>query len=291
MKKYWFGMLSVLLMLFQLSMLSVSAGEIQIYDEGNRLQAEEFTDIAERLQQCADSTEMNIIIILGTENRSDMIIESLADSTYDQLYGNKTDGLCYYLDLSGSSPYDYLSTSGLAQFYYTNAQNNNRINQIYSAVDKYLYPVGSEDVWGALHEFADQLDLFYEAGIPEQYYIYDDVYHEYYHVEDGKIITTQNKPYISTKNILMGTVLGLLIGIIIAAIFSTVTKSRYRFISSVSPTNYLNKKSVRYTEQSDRFIRERTTKTHISQSSGGSHGHHSGGGHSHGGHGGGGHHR
>lgn len=294
MKKYLICLMTTLLMILACSGISASAAGLQLFDEGNYLSTDDFVTAAERLQEAADNVNMNVVVILGKDARSEITIESMADSTYDRLYGNKTDGICLYIDLSGvTHPYDYISTSGMAQFYYTNSSESNRVEQIHYAIDKYLYPVGREDVPGALQAFADQLENYYEIGIPDRYWIYDDVYHEYYHIENGEIITTSYKPYLNTGNLIFGGILGLILGLIVSAIVKASIKAKYKFIYELSPTNYLNKKTVRYTEQSDRFIRERTTKTHVSSSSGSrsSGGHHSSGGHSHGGHGGGGHHR
>ena len=286
--------LSAWFMMLILTVMPASAAEMQIYDEGNRLNPEEFVEVAERLNEAAENVNMNVIAILGNEARSDTTIESMADSVYDQLYGNKTDGICIYIDLSSAAhPYDYISTSGLAQFYYTNSRESNKVASMLYSVETYLYPIGSEDAVGALKEFANQLENYYEIGIPDRYWIYDDLYHEYYHVENGKVITTATKPYIDRGKLIMGGMMGLFIGILAAGITSAAVKAKYKFIYQISPTTYLNKKTVNYIEQSDRFIRERTSKTHVSSSSGGRSGgsHHSGGGHSHGGHGGGGHHR
>ena len=295
MKKYIIAFVSVLFMILHFCMLPASAVEIQIYDEGKRLSSEKFVEVAERLNEAAENINMNVVAILGSEYRSETTIESMTDSVYDQLYGNKTDGICIYIDLSPvQHPYDYISTSGLAQFYYTNSEQSNRIDSMLYSVEKYLYPIGSEDVSGALKEFANQLEDYYEIGIPDRYWVYDDLYHEYYHVENGQVITTSSKPYINMGNVVMGGIIGLIIGLCAAAITSASIKAKYKFMYQISPTTYLNKKTVHYIEQSDRFIRERTTRTHVSSSSGGKSGggsHHSGGGHSHGGHGGGGHHR
>ena len=295
MKNYIIALMSVLCMVLCFSAVPASAAEMQIYDEGNRLTSEEFVEVAERLNEAAENIHMNVVAILGNQQRSDTTIESMADSVYDQLYGNKTDGICLYIDLSSAAhPYDYISTSGLAQFYYTNSDRSNRIDSMLYSVEKYLYPIGREDAVGALKEFANQLEDYYEIGIPDEYWVYDDLYHEYYHVENGQIITTSGKPYIDMANLVISGIIGLIIGLCAAAITSAAVKAKYKFIYAISPTTYLNKKSVRYIEQSDRFIRERTTKTHVSSSSGGRSGgshHHSGGGHSHSGHGGGGHHR
>ena len=293
MKKYLLPLLAALLLMLNLSGISASAGEFQLFDPGYLLSSSESSEVAERLQQTADTINMNVVVILGNEQNSDTTIESMTNSTYDQLYTNQSDGVCLYLDLSSSaSPYDYLSTTGLAQFYYTNSERNNRIDPMLSAVGKHLYPKGSEDVVGALDEFANQLETYYSRGIPENYYIYDNVYHEYYHVENNQIIATSGKPYLDMVRLVTGTLCGLILGVLAAAITKLSVKSKYKFIHELSPTNYLNKKSVRYTEQSDRFLRERVTKTQIVRDTGGGGSHHSsGGGHSSGGHGGGGHHR
>jgi len=293
MKRFLIGLITILSMICCLSALPAMAAGVSLYDEGNLLKSDENQTAVNRLQQASDKTGMNIIVILAKEKRSDATIESLADSTYDQVYGHKTNGLCYYMDLNGSSPYNYISTSGLAQFYYTNSSSNNRIDAIYSAIDKYLYPVGREDITSALDEFANQLEYYYDAGIPQNYYVYDDVYHEYYHVENGQVMTTLHKPYIDWDAVILLGLAGLIFGIIAGLITGAIIKAKYKFKYEISPTTYANKKSVRYHQQYDNFVTTRTTKTHVDRSGGGSHsgGHHSGGGHSHGGHGGGGHHR
>ena len=44
--------------------------------------------------------------------------------TYEELYGMNTDGVFLYLDMSGeASLFDYLSTSGKGQFYYTDNED------------------------------------------------------------------------------------------------------------------------------------------------------------------------
>ena len=299
MKKYNIKFITSILLLVicifpAISMHVKAASEtVYLYDEAGKLTEEEYQFCYEALETASDYTGMNIIVILGYQEYTDATIESIADTTYDTLFAKKSDGLCYYIDLNGHSPtYDYISTSGLAQFYYTNAKSNNRIDKITTALDKYLIPAGSEDITGAVNGFAEQLEYYYDMGIPEHYYVYDDSYHEYYHVENHAIITTKNKPYLAWDKAFLFGAIWLILGIIIAVIVYFVIKSHYRFQRSLTPTNYVNKKTVIYRQQYDRFVRTRTNKTHISSnnSSHGGSGHH-GGGHSSGGHGGGGHHR
>ena len=289
---YLTALFSAILLLLGMPVLSASAAQVKLYDEGNRLSPSEFTEVENRLKQASDHTGMNIGVVLGVQERSDYTIESVCDSTYDELFGHKTDGLFYYMDLKGHEPYDYISTSGLGQLYYTNSSDNNRINAIYDTLDDYLYPVGSENVYDAVMRFAELVEYYYDQGVPENYYVYDDVYHEYYHYEDGKVVTTKNKPYLDWYGAAVMAFMAGIVGFIAALITFLAVKSRYKFKTSLSPTNYTNQKMVNYRQQYDNFVRESTSRVHIDTSSGsGGRSGGGGGGHSSGGHGGGGHHR
>lgn len=271
-----------------------AAAEVEIYDTGSRLTDKEYKECMERLHQAADKTGMNIGIILGTDSLSDPGIESMADTTYDSRFGEGTDGILYYMDLKGYSPYDYISTSGMAQFYYTNSDSNNRINVIFDLLDDYLYPVGSEDVSGAIQQFAYEVEYYYNEGVPDKYYYYDSVYDKYFYLDaNGNVRSSSRKPYINWVLVLLSAFISFGVGIVAALIMFLVVKSRYKFKSSLTPTSYVNKRAVDYVEQYDHFVRTYTTKRCIETDSGGG-GHiggGGGGGHSSGGHGGGGHHR
>lgn len=299
MKKYWIGFITSFLLLFicicpKISVhVTATSESVYLYDEAGKLTEEEYQFCYENLEIASEYTGMNIIVILGYQEYSEATIESITDTTYNTLFEKKSNGLCYYIDLRGHSPaYDYISTSGLAQFYYTNKNPNNRIKAMTTMLDKYLVPAGSEDITGAISGFKEQLEYYYNIGIPERYYIYDDSYHEYYHIENNAIITTKNKPYLAWDKALLFGIIGLILGIIIALIVALVIKSHYQFQHAFTPTNYVNKKTVNYRQQYDRFIRTRTSKIPVNSGShGGGSGHAGGGGHSHAGHGGGGHHR
>lgn len=267
-------------------------GNAVLYDEGGWLDSEEYNTCLSYLQNAADTTGMNVAMVLGSQSRSEYTIESLADASYDELFGPGTDGLLYYMDLSGAdSPYDYISTCGMGQMYYTNDSTYDRINAIFDVVFPYLTPAGSEDVPGAVEAFADEVIYYYEQGIPDRYYVYDDVYDEYYYVEDGQLQTSATKPYISVEGLLALTAGGLLVGLIAALITFFGVKMHYRFKSALTPTAYVNRKNLVFHHQYDRFVREYTTRTKIESSSGGGRSGGGGGGRSSGGHGGGGRHR
>ncbi len=291
--KKWIMILMTGMFLFLLHPMSVSAASIKLYDEGGRLSNEQFRECEKILQSTADETGWNIAVICGTENLSDIAIETLCDKSCIELFGEDSDSILYYMDLKGHDPCDHITTRGLTQFYITNSDDSrNRLNLVFDALDIYLYPVGSEDVDGAIEEFANQLLYWYDAGIPEKYWVYDDVYHEYMHVENGQIVYTSQNPYPDKSIVVFCGIMGGLIGLLIAAIVYAVVKSRYRFKYELSPTNYINKKKVRYRNQYDKFVRTNTTRTRIeTDNRGGGGGGYSGGGHSSGGSGGGSHHR
>lgn len=288
-------MLALCMMTVLCAVLPVSAGtksEIFLFDEGNRLTSEELASVKTRLQQTADYTGLNVGIIMGTQSRSDYTIESAVKTTYTDTFGNDSDGVLYYMDLKGYEPYDYIVTRGLGMFYVTNDSTYNRLESIYSALDKYLYPVGSEDVYGACIAYCEQVEKCYDAGIPDHFYVYDDEYREYYHIENGKIVTTTRRPWINWGAVAGVTVIGGVIGLIAAVIVFGAVKSKYKFKYSLSPTTYVNRKTVQVNQQYDNFVRTNTSRIHIDSGGGGGRvGGGGGGGFSSGGFGGGGHHR
>ena len=290
MKHWWIVLLTGLGMLLGCTM-HASAAEVRIYDEGSRLSSSDYRECEQRLQEVSDYTGMNIGVVLGTQSRTDLTIESVAKNSYTEFFGARTDGVMYYMDLKGYQAYDYIATSGMGQFYYTDAPANNRIDMIFSTLDDYLLPAGSENVPGALMAFADELEKYYDEGVPNRYYVYDDEDQKFYYLKNGEITSSLTKPYISWFPIFLGFLGGGFAGVIAALIMFLVVKMRYRFKYALSPTTYVNRKDIRYNHQYDHFVRTYTTKTRIESSSGGGGGGGGGGGHSSGGFGGGGHHR
>lgn len=289
--KKWIMILMMGMFLLLIQPMGVSAGDIRLFDEGKRLNSDQFRDCEKALQNASDKTGLNIAVVCGVENLSDIAIESFCDKSCIELFGENSDSVLYYMDLKGYEPCDHITTRGMAQFYITNSNNsNNRLDLIFDALDSYLYPVGSEDVHGAVLEFANQVEYWYDAGIPDRYWVYDDQYHKYMHVENGKIVWTSENPYPDSGIVVRFGVIGGIISLLVALLFQAVVKSRYQFKYALSPTSYVNKKSLNYHAQYDKFVRTTTTKTRLSDDSGGGGGG-GGGGFSSGGSGGGSHHR
>lgn len=250
-------------------------------------------DILEELDSLAkeysDKLDMNICIYLSEKwYNSDDAVQIFCDDTYDEIYGEDTDGVFYMIDLSGSSPArDCISTSGKAVLLYEKELDGifERINAHLPSGGNTAYP---DDIDGAVREFLSQLERYgnKKPGFFSSYH--DKSSGKYFYYKGGEFIVSKKRPPVT--NLLM-----LLITAVIGTVTGVITyfsiKSKYKFKTSANPGVYVSHEESRLTEQSDTFIRSYVTK-HKIETSGSGGGSSSGGGHSHsGGHGGGVHHR
>lgn len=171
---------------------------VYFFDEGNLLTDSEFSKVFSELQNTADKIDMNIGVWIGTTeigDGSDADTADFCDNQYDDRYGINTDGVFLYLDMSGASHlYDYISTSGKGQFYYTNSSQFNRISDIFASMNPYLKR-DNEDVPSALHEFCDDLEYYAEKGAPsDTYYTYNRNNDKYLIMQDGKVKEVSELP-------------------------------------------------------------------------------------------------
>jgi uncharacterized membrane protein YgcG len=290
-RKYTILLVTALLMLLGLTALPAGAADIKLYDEGRRLSPSELTECEDRLRQASDYTNMNIAVILGAGDRSDLTIETTCKTAYSELFGVRTDGISYYIDLKGYSPYDYIATFGRGQFYYTDGSPD-RVYSIEEQVAPSLRPVGSENVYEAVMKFCELAEYYYDAGVPEYYCVYDDQDRMYYYMDGDEMRSSSTKPFRDPSVMFGVTAVFLVLGTLIAVFVYAGVKHAYKFKYELSPTTYVNRKNVAYREQYDNFTHTSTSRVAISSDSRGGGGSHSGGmGHSSGGIGGGGYHR
>lgn len=245
------------------------------------------------VQEKAEQLDMNIYIyIAGSDCRgySDYKTECFADDSYDEIYGEDTDGVFYFMDFSGKKPaYDYISTSGKAVLMY-----EDDIQSIHDACQSIMPPSSVEDyseytddVASAVGQFLTQLDYYYKEK-PSGYY-HDESSDKYFYYKGSDLQVTYSPP-LSLR--MRPLIVAVPVGIIVAFIFYFATKNKYKFKTSANPVNYVSHGDTQFTRKEDRFIRTYTTKTKIEHDSGGSSSSGGGGGHSSsGGHGGGGSHR
>ncbi|MCM1132021.1 MAG: hypothetical protein NC340_00960 [Ruminococcus flavefaciens] len=266
--------------------------ESGISDNGGFFGEDELDGLEMLIQQKADKLDMNIFVfIAGSEcsGYSDYKTECFSDDTYDELYGEDTDGVFYFVDLSTKKPaYDYISTSGKAVLMY-----QKHIQSIHNVCQSLLppssaadYSIYREDVANAVSQFLTQLDYYYNENLHGYYH--DESSDKYFYYKGSNLVISYSPP-LSVR--MRPLIFALPIGIISAIIFYFAMKNKYKFKASVNPVAYVSHEETQFTRKDDRFIRTYTTKEKIESNS--ESGHSSGGGgHSHsGGHGGGGSHR
>ena len=259
-------------------------GNSGLFSQDNR------NNLNEKIRTYARDLEMNIIVYIGGMYRSDDDTEWLCRDTYTENFGEDTDGVFYYIDLSGKSPaYDYIATSGKAVLLYEKNKND-----IFDHLDNYLpasgQPIYEQDIYDAVNSFLSQLSYYSENKPSSFAYYHDKKTGKYFYYKDGNFTVSKSKPFMIWMYIfLVCAAIGALVGLITYF----VAKSRYKFKSKTNPSVYLAGNDVNFTERSDTLIRSYVTKHKIETSSGGGSRGGGGGGshHSSGGFGGGGHHR
>lgn len=260
-----------------------------INDSYGLFDADELVDLNIMIQETSKQLDMNIYILVAgsSYNMSDYKTRIFSDDSYDEIFGEDTDGVFYFMDFTGKQPaYDYISTSGKAVLLY-----KNNIDNIFDDLYNILPPSGLEDykeyhseVYYAVECFLDKLVIYSGSGTSKYYY--DESSEKYFYYKGDELIISKSPPFRKRLIVLFFV---FPFGFIAALIFYFVTKHKYKFKASTNPRTYVENGDTHFTQRSDNFIRTYTTKTKIEQnhSSGGS-----SGGHSHsGGHGGGGRHR
>ena len=265
-------------------------------DEGEKLTAEEYDIVWSSLQETAQETGMHIGVWIGSTPMGQNATFEFCDNTYDDHFGINTDGIFLYLDLSGESNlYDHISTSGMGQFYYSNGEDCNRIQDMFDAMNPYL-SMGEEYIPEALDQFFGKVQYYAEKGTPsETYYVYNGDTNLYTILDDGVLRNVSKLPaeYTGVCSWKTITLIALLIGVVAGVFIFFSIRMHYRFKKAFAMDNYLQDQSVQYTVRTDQFLRRYQSKTKISSNNNSSI---AGGGSSHsssfgGNHGGGGNHR
>ena len=212
-----------------------SSSNVYLCDEGDFLLDSEFQTAMEELQNAADESGMNVALWIGnTEigDGSDEDTVAFCDDTYEELYGIDTDGVFLYLDMSGAySLYDYLSTSGKGQFYYSNGEDYDRVSTMIQDVEEYLER-GNEDLPSAIHSFCHDLEYYADQGAPsDKYYTYNKSTGKYLILQDDQVKQVDKLPSEYTAVFSWGTiiVLAVAVGLIAFLIALLSIRKRYQF--------------------------------------------------------------
>ncbi|MBR6985275.1 MAG: hypothetical protein IKH75_17435 [Ruminococcus sp.] len=254
-----------------------------IYDDCGLFTDSELDELDEQVRSCSEDLEMNICIFLAGSSYlgyGEYKTEHFANSKYDEIYGDDTDGIFYFLDFSGDSPaYDYISAAGKAGYIYGDHIDtiNRSQNNYLPASGKESYADDKDDIAAAIINYLNQLRRY--GANPDHSpfkYFYDEDTGKYFYYSHGKYIVSKRKPFVLTLKYLPFSASA---GFIVSLVIFLVTKYKYRFKKSVNAGRYISKKDTEFVTKEDRYLRSYTTSRTISrESSGGGGGGFSGGG-------------
>ena len=208
MKKALSALSAIVIMFSMLPVLGVNAFAVKNYAQGfdgdysnsrlvdnaNIFSAENEASLTEEIQKYSAELEMNIYIYVSGTYRTDSQTEIFADDTYDETFGEDTDGVFYYLDLSGKQPaYDYISTSGKAVLIYEDVRES-----IFSYLDNYLPASGEaiyeDDIYDAVSGFLSCLNTYSSHDSTALEYYHDKSSGKYFYYKGGELVVSKREP-------------------------------------------------------------------------------------------------
>ena len=245
-------------------------------------------NLESEIQECARNNNMNILVFLPDSSRSyysDSQTEYFTTKEYNEVFGENTDGLLYYLDISGKRPaYDDIATSARANLVFTDSV----CDRIFNSLDPYLpssystEPLDPEKIGEAISEFCSCVDRYNTSSTRQSYYYVADADPKVYvYTKSGRTYVTRSAPPIKKWPVL---IFSELLGALVSLIVYLISKHNYKFKSKTNPRIYLPGGAINLSQNADIFQGTHTTKTRIESSSGGSRSggyHHSGGGGGH----------
>lgn len=235
----------------------------KVYDFADILSDEEEANLRAEIYPIIDAINMDIVILTINQSYSyDEYNENIAADFYDYndfgIDFNNYSGILLLRNTYSNDPYYDIYTFGEAQLYY----NYERLNYI---LDRISNNIVNKRYYLAFSQFIDQVDFYYNKGLPNQY-------KDYYIDDNGVLIKRFNPP--------IGVAL-VFSSIITFAIIMVLVKRNKMVIKPTKADEYLDTHSVNYTEKNDTFRNSVTTSYTNSSSSGGGGGSHGSGGGSH----------
>ncbi len=220
-------------------------GSAGIDDKAGLYTTAEKTKLEKRQQEVYEHTGWNIAVV--TTETGFTLDEAIdyAEDYYDEKFGYSSSGILYLIDVE----YRHICISGDTDYYYF---NDTRVNEMLDICEaKYQ---DYDDV-GNLEAFYDYVENCYDEGPFEN--SSDDVYSS--SVSGGGL-----------KNILSNFKFYPLVGLIAAGIAIMIIVNSYKFHSKPTTTRYVDQNKTNFYNRQDIFVREYTTRTRISDNSGGS---------------------
>ena len=213
-----------------------------------------FDRLSDEVRECARKNRMNILVYLPDSRRrnySDDDVRNFTDETFDATFGEFTDGILYYIDISGKRPAcDDMSKSGSASIVYTDSI----CQSMFSSLDQYLpssYSTEPIDPEKAISHFCSFLTS-YNTDRPRMSYYYDGnaQTRSYTYKKNGKIFITESMPPVKKLKTVATSDLA---GVLIALILYFVIKRNYKFKNKTDPRIYLADGVSSFTQVGDIF--------------------------------------
>lgn len=247
----------------------VDASE-KIYDYSNVLTPEEKGQLKTEIENFINKTNMDMVILIDDfpyTNVSEN--ETHAVDFYDYndfgLNFENYSGVILYRNSYDADPFYNIHTFGNAQLYYPFERCENILDHIY-------YDISNHHYYNGFSEFINLMSTDYDMGIPSEM--------------KGYIV---NKDGYLEKQYVVPLIPILIISLIITFIIMKIMiKKNKMVVKATNAHEYLDTKSINYTNKEDRYISSHTSSYTVSSSSGGGGGRSSFRGSSGGGHGGGG---
>ena len=268
-----------------------------LVDEGGMFSAEQANTIVKAMNDASREIQFNIVIFVASQGRSDELIEKMAWSGSQYIFGTDIyNGTVYlYADFDGYyNAYDFMFSSNEAFLYYTNGDDGspNRVSDILYIMEDHFPPSGKApdipEVVKGFEEYCRALKDFKAKGLVHGIYYTDVRTGEYGYEFFGRIVHSWLKPYFYWW---AGLLIGLAAGASIAAGISIHIRNKYKFKAPASASMYTSRNNMIMRDSQDVYLGSHMTKVRIQSSSGGGGGGFHGGGGGHFGGGGGGHHR
>ena len=251
---------------------------------------EDAEELTAGIQEMSEILQMNICVLAGYSLMNEVDTKQFCDDTYDNEYGEDTDGVLFYIDLSTGKEQtnDCISTAGKAIL---PLKNESDWRYVQNAAYRYwptseqvrqngLEPYSEkfkEGVFAMLEAFREKVEDFDYANAGS---FYQPRTQRYVYYIDDELYITPSRP--QKHRFVLILVLELL-ALGVSGLMGHSVRSKYKFVTKTEAGVYVVKDATQYTVKTDTFLREHTAKHYRSSSSSSRSGGGGGGGGTHGG--------